>query len=128
MTANVGLPMPDTRTDTSPGYGPLLKAENNWWGVRNFGIGTPTPAPEISPTTNPPVPENPVNGVSAPDEIAGQTTSNAVDFYPYRNGPQSDPTAGAWPGPDRPAAGRRRRADGEPRPLPRPPIAAPRSR
>ena len=97
VTANVGLPVPDTSRDTAPGYGPLLKAENNWWGVRNLGIGTTTPAPEISPTTNPPVPENPVNGVSAPDEIAGQTTSNAVDFYPYRNGPQSDPTAGAWP-------------------------------
>ena len=97
VTANVGLPIPDTRTNSSPGYGPLLKAENNWWGVRNFGIGITTPPPEISPTSNPPVPENPVNGAPAPDEIAGQTTSNAVDFYPYRNGPQSDPTAGAWP-------------------------------
>jgi hypothetical protein len=97
VTANVGLPIPDTRNNSSPGYGPLLKAENNWWGVRNFGTGATTPPPEISPTTNPPVPENPVNGASAPDEITGQATSNAVDFYPYRNGPQSDPDSGAWP-------------------------------
>jgi hypothetical protein len=91
--ANAGNPNPAANA----GYGALLKAEDNWWGVRNIGTSTVTPPPEINPAYNPPVPENPVNGAAAPDEIAGQTTSNAVDFYPYRSGPQSDPATGAWP-------------------------------
>jgi hypothetical protein len=98
VTPNVGLPIPDTRTNSSPGYGPLLIAEGNWWGVRNNGILTTTPPPEISPATNPPVPENPVNGASTPNATgSADVTSNAVDYFPYRSGPQSDPTAGALP-------------------------------
>jgi hypothetical protein len=97
VTANVGLPIPRTTGQSPPGYGPLLIAENNWWGVRNFGTDLVTPPPAISPTTNPPVPENPVNGAPTPDTTGGPTTSNAVDYYPYRSGPQSDPTAGAFP-------------------------------
>jgi hypothetical protein len=96
-TPNVGNPIPRTSGGGANGYGPLLIADNNWWGARNFGTLPVTPPPLISPTENPPLPENPVNGASAPDEIAGATTSNAVDFHPYRSGPQSDPTTGAWP-------------------------------
>ena len=64
--------------------------------------------PAISPTTNPPIPENPVNGAPTPD--GSGTTSDAVDFFPYRNGSQSDPNSGQWPvsdapgGPDEPEA------------------------
>ena len=43
------------------------------------------------------MPENPVNGTATAETATGETTSNAVDFFPYRNGPQSDPTTGAWP-------------------------------
>src|SRR4051794_37442163 len=66
----------------------------NWWGLRS-GAGNPPPAntgPAISPTTNPPYPENPVNG--APTADGAGTTSTTVDFWPYRNGPQSDPNTG----------------------------------
>jgi hypothetical protein len=45
----------------------------------------------VSPTTNPPVPENPVNGT--PDAATG---SNAVSFVPFRGGPQSDPLTGEF--------------------------------
>ena len=77
--------------------GNLLKAENNWWGVRNNGTLPVTPPPPISPTTNPPVPENPVNGTATAETATGGTTSNSVDYFPYRSGPQSDPITGAWP-------------------------------
>ena len=43
------------------------------------------------PTTNPPYPENPVNGAASRD---GSTT---VDFLPFRDGPQSDPNSGQFP-------------------------------
>jgi len=75
--------------------GNLLKAENNWWGL-GFEDET-NPGPAISPTTNPEVPENPVNGTATVETVSGGTTSNAVDFYPYRSGPQSDPTNGQYP-------------------------------
>ena len=65
--------------------GNLLKAENNWWGVRNLGTLPVTPPPPISPTTNPPVPENPVNGTATAETATGGTTSNSVDFFPYRS-------------------------------------------
>jgi hypothetical protein len=72
--------------------GNVLKAENNWWGVR---FSSPTnPGPAISPTKNPQVPENGVNGIATPDGAG--TTSNAVDFYPFRSGPQADPTSGQF--------------------------------
>jgi hypothetical protein len=75
--------------------GNVLKAENNWWGLR-FNSQT-NPGPAISPTTNPQVPENPVNGTATVETASGATTSNAVDFYPYRSGPQADPTNGQFP-------------------------------
>jgi hypothetical protein len=75
--------------------GNLLKAEHNWWGLR-FNSQT-NPGPAISPTTNPQVPENPVNGTATVETLSGGTTSNAVDFFPYRSGPQADPTNGQYP-------------------------------
>jgi hypothetical protein len=75
--------------------GNVLKAENNWWGLRYNSQTNPGPA--ISPTINPQVPENPVNGTPTVETANGATTSNAVDFYPYRSGPQSDPTNGEYP-------------------------------
>ena len=47
--------------------------------------------PDVSPTSNPPYPENPVNGAPSAD---GSTT---VDFLPFRDGPQSDPNPGQFP-------------------------------
>ncbi len=75
--------------------GNLLKAEGNWWGLRFNSLTNPGPA--ISPTTNPQTPENPVNGTATLETVSGGTTSNAVDFFPYRSGPQSDPTNGQLP-------------------------------
>ena len=43
------------------------------------------------------MPENPVNGTATAETATGGTTSNSVDFFPYRSGPQSDPITGAWP-------------------------------
>ncbi|RKQ87770.1 hypothetical protein C8N24_5799 [Solirubrobacter pauli] len=95
-TANVGYPIPIVTGNPRPGYGNLLIAEGNWWGLR-FN-STTNPGPAISPTTNPQTPENPVNGVPTAN-ATGSTdqTSNAVDFFPYRSGPQSDPTNGQLP-------------------------------
>ncbi|WP_028057522.1 right-handed parallel beta-helix repeat-containing protein [Candidatus Solirubrobacter pratensis] len=76
-----------------------VKAENNWWGLR-FGAVTANPGPAISPATNPPVPENPVNGAGVADGTG--TSSDAVDFFPYRNGFQSDPDSGELPTVDAP--------------------------
>jgi hypothetical protein len=75
-----------------------VKAENNWWGLRTGNVTTGNPGPAISPTTNPPTPENPVNGTAIPDPSATPTanTSDAVDFFPYRNGFQSDPNTGEF--------------------------------
>jgi hypothetical protein len=76
-----------------------LPAEHNWWGLRSpRGGNQPQPVntgPAISPVINPPYPENPVNGAPVADE--GGVTSTAVDFFPYRNGPQSEPNSGQWP-------------------------------
>jgi hypothetical protein len=70
------------------------KAENNWWGLR-FNAQTANAGPAISPTSNPPTPEAPVNGSPVADGTG--MTSDAVDFFPYRNGFQSDPDAGELP-------------------------------
>jgi hypothetical protein len=109
-TPNAGYPIPIVARPPGapnsyviPGYGELLIAENNWWGLRYTGTGNgnPPPAnlgPAISPTTNPETPENPVNGVATADATGSTNqTSNAVDFFPYRSGPQSDPTNGQYP-------------------------------
>jgi hypothetical protein len=86
---------PDDASDGSS----RLPAENNWWGLRSpRGGGLPQPpntGPAISPVTNPPYPENPVNG--APTADGGGVTSTAVDFHPFRNGPQSEPNSGQFP-------------------------------
>jgi Bacterial Ig domain len=79
-----------------------VKAENNWWGLRtqpSTGGSTNQPplvntGPAISPTVNPPIPENPVNG--APKADGSGTTSDAVDFFPFRNGYQSEPNTGEF--------------------------------
>src|SRR5262249_17681718 len=74
-----------------------VKAENNWWGLRPYAPNSTTPlvntGPAISPASNPPIPENPVNGVSTPDG-GTNVTSNAVDFFPFRNGNQAEPGTG----------------------------------
>ena len=79
-----------------------LSAENNWWGLRYTTV-TNNVGPAISPTSNPPVPENPVNGTPVADPTCVSTNgtavdnSTAVDFCPFRNGTQADPTTGQWP-------------------------------
>jgi len=72
-----------------------VNATNNWWGLRTGNVSTGNPGPAISPTSNPPAPENPVNGTSIPDGTSN--TSDAVDFFPFRNGFQSDPQTGEFP-------------------------------
>lgn len=75
-----------------------VKAENNWWGLRTGNVTTGNPGPAISPATNPPAPENPVNGTAVPDSVTpASNTSDAVDFFPFRNGFQSDPNTGEFP-------------------------------
>jgi hypothetical protein len=73
----------------------LLVAENNWWGL--YDTAATNPGPAISPTTNPNAQENPVNGTATVETATGGTTSNAVDFYPYRNGSQGNPDTGQFP-------------------------------
>ena len=78
-----------------------VPATDNWWGKRFTTLAT-NPGPAISPAYNPPVPENPVNG--APVADGAGTSSSAVDFFPYRNGPQSDPLTGQFPNIEAPSA------------------------
>jgi hypothetical protein len=88
-------------TATTTSHGNVLSAENNWWGLSYFR--TVNPGPAIAPTDNPPVPENGVSGTSTPDSftspagtaVAG-TTSNSVDFFPFRSGMQADPFNGEY--------------------------------
>jgi hypothetical protein len=73
-----------------------LSAENNWWGLWSpvqppAQESPPNDGPEVSPATNPPYPENPVNGSPTAEG------SSTVDFRPYRDGPQSDPNRGQFP-------------------------------
>jgi hypothetical protein len=75
-----------------------VAASSNWWGLRvtqDRTAGAKNNGPAISPTTNPPYQENPVNGAATPDGAG--TTSTAVDFFPFRNGNQADPDAGQLP-------------------------------
>ena len=82
-----------------------VKAEDNWWGL--FSLSPVNAGPAVSPAVPPQQPENPVNGNPTIDP-AGGPSSDAVDFFPYRNGSQSDPNSGEWPvsdapgGPDEP--------------------------
>lgn len=84
---NVGLDGVTPNTDDR------VLAENNWWGLRTNAPSNPGPA--ISPTTNPALQENPVNG--APVADGALLSSNAVDFIPFRNGNQADPDNGQLP-------------------------------
>jgi hypothetical protein len=74
-----------------------MSALNNWWGLWSpVGSNPPQPTPpndgpEVSPVTNPPYPENPVNGAPAADG------SSTVAFTPFRGGPQGDPNTGQFP-------------------------------
>lgn len=81
-----------------------VQAPDNWWGLRYkcYAAGTNN-GPAISPVTNPPIPENPVNGTPTavdPDCVATNATtlpnSSAVDFCPFRNGTQNDPNTGEY--------------------------------
>jgi hypothetical protein len=91
-TANTGTP---------------VSAENNWWGLR-YKCLTSNPGPAVSPVTNPPIPENPVNGATIADptciatDLTTVSNSDAVDFCPFRNGSQSDPNFGEFPAVDAP--------------------------
>ena len=74
---------------------------------RTTGGGCTTAAttntgPAIAPTTNPNAGENPVNGTATPNDIVtlpavAPSTSNAVDFFPYRNGSQANQSTGQYP-------------------------------
>ncbi|HEY6889055.1 MAG TPA: Ig-like domain-containing protein, partial [Solirubrobacter sp.] len=79
---------------TTPNTAVPFAAENNWWGLRSTAVTPPNAGPVISPTSNPAFPENPVNGAGTPDGTG--TTSNTVDFFPYRNGSQADPDSGQF--------------------------------
>jgi len=80
---------------TTPNTDSPVFAERNWWGLRTNQNVTSNDGPAISPTTNPSIQENPVNGTPVPE--GGGTTSNAVDFFPFRNGNQGDPNTGELP-------------------------------
>jgi hypothetical protein len=84
---NVGL------DGATPNTANPLGAIENWWGLAVNAASNAGPA--ISPTTNPKYQENPVNGTAEAD--GGGTTSSAVDFFPFRNGSQSDPNTGEFP-------------------------------
>lgn len=75
------------------GIGDVFWAERNWWGLGYYR--STNAGPEISPTTNPPFPENPVGGTPVADSSA-LTTSNSVDFSPYRDGMQGDGFSGQY--------------------------------
>ncbi len=79
---------------TTPNTAIPFVAENNWWGLRSTAVTPPNAGPAISPTSNPAFPENPVSGAGIPDGTG--TTSNTVDFFPYRNGSQADPDSGQF--------------------------------
>lgn len=85
---NVGL------DGTTPNAANPLGAIENWWGLA-VNATTGNAGPAISPTTNPKYQENPVNGTAEAD--GSGTTSNTVDFFPFRNGSQSDPNTGEFP-------------------------------
>lgn len=102
ITTNAYGALNATLDGTTPNTAVPLSAENNWWGLRAQPPTAGQPGqpplvntgPAISPTFNPPIPENPVNG--APVADGSGTSSNAVDFFPFRNGYQSDPNTGEF--------------------------------
>ena len=92
---NVGLDGATANTGTP------VNAENNYWGLRTNA--TLNAGPVVSPTTNPPYQENPVNGTATVDATCLNSSnvavpgSDTVDFCPFRNGNQADPNAGQFP-------------------------------
>src|SRR4051794_28076336 len=76
-----------------------VAAEDNWWGL--WAMSPFNSGPAVSPAVNPNQPENPVNGNPTVDSAGGES-SDAVDFFPYRAGTQSDPNTGEWPVVDAP--------------------------
>lgn len=92
---NVGLDGTTANTATP------VNAENNFWGLRTNA--TLNAGPAISPLTNPPYQENPVNGTATVDATCLNSSnvavsgSDAVDFCPFRNGNQADPNTGQFP-------------------------------
>jgi hypothetical protein len=98
----------NVQSDGSTPAATQLNAENNWWGLR-YSSNPTNSGPAISPTTNPPIPENPVNGTATavdPQCVNSAAVtipnSSAVDFCPFRNLTQSDPQNGEWPIADSP--------------------------
>jgi hypothetical protein len=84
-----------TGSPTATGnLGNVFKAENDFWGENYYRSVNPGPA--MAPTDNPPVPENPVSGTASVADGTG-TTSNSVDYYPFRSGQQADMANGEWP-------------------------------
>ena len=64
-----------------------VKAENNWWGLRPYtGAGTTltNTGPAISPTTNPIIPENPVNGAPVADGAGNDVERGRLLPVPQR--------------------------------------------
>lgn len=92
---------------TDAGATGRIPAENNWWGLGYQQVTNPGPA--ISPTTNPAVPENGVNGTATTDTNGtldpadDGPTSTLVDTFPFRNGNQANATSGQFPILDAPA-------------------------
>jgi hypothetical protein len=86
-TANTGTTADGGTSATSN----VLWAENNWWGLRIRPAVTTNTGPVISPTVNPPWPENPVGGAAATDPVSGGATSSSVAFFPFRSSVPSDP-------------------------------------
>lgn len=86
---------------TTANTGTPVNAENNFWGLRTNA--TLNAGPAVSPVTNPPYQENPVNGAATVDATCVNSSgvavpgSNAVDFCPFRNGNQGDPNGGEYP-------------------------------
>ena len=56
------------------------------------GTAAANDGPAVSPATNPPYPENPVNGAPTARRL-----DRLVDFLPFRSGPQGDPNTGQFP-------------------------------
>lgn len=86
---NLGTDGTTTATGTpasTDALGDVFRAEDNWWGLGYSSVANAGPA--VAPTTNPPIPENPVGGTLTPD--GGAQTSDSVDFYPFRSGSQGD--------------------------------------
>ena len=103
--------MQERSDGTTPNTTPVT-ATNDWWGLRTGSVSLPNPGPAVWPdivsppatTSNPPVPENPVNGspVADPACPGGVSDSSAVTFCPYRDSDQPDSVNGELPIPDAP--------------------------